>query len=232
VVVLGVLVFLVAVMLKPWGGSAITAPPVAPAVTAAAVVAQPVARTSPALPTVPAPTPPWPGSGAAITGQTATARVVGRLAGSGYRSGGWGIWIAGDGPRLTRDEPWTEWTAIQPEPSTDAPLHAATWPDTDICAGVPILSGGPLVLSVTTPGLPIPGRVDGWWTDGARVVSLAGSLGYLTVPRTEFTVASGVAGAPLVIRIDGATWPDGRYELHVSRGGSTFALTYCLERMV
>ncbi len=121
---------------------------------------------------------------------------------------------------------------MPPEGSTDSPSHVATWPGTDVCDRLPMLPGRPSVVAVTTPSaFPAGSRIDGWWTDGAHVASLAGSLGYLS---TLAPTASGDpdtyggSGAPLLVRVDGETWPAGRYELHVGAGTSTTALTFCL----
>ena len=140
------------------------------------------------------------------------------------RAGTWGVWVAGAGPRILREEPWTDWVAVRPEPATSSPLNIALWPGTEVCERLPVLSGAPRVVAVTTPStLRGVSRIDGWWTDGAHVASLSGSLGYISPPERTGRLTS-----QLLVRVDGATWPAGRYELHVPARGSVTALTFCI----
>ena len=52
-----------------------------------------------------------PGSGAGGLDQEMTDRIVQDLA---PYSGAWGVGTGGNGPRLVRDEPWTDWVAVDP----------------------------------------------------------------------------------------------------------------------
>ncbi len=221
-----VAVFLFLVVLKPWESAGVV-----PVPTAGPQVQAEAHRTAAAGATAKRPTeptrPPWPAVAAAIPSETIEAASGNRLDDLRQRAGSWGIWVAGVGPRILREEPWTRWIAVPPEPSPGEPSHVATWPDTDVCDRLPALPDRPSVVAVTTPAA-IGGdpHVSGWWTNGAQVVSLSGSIGYLS---TATPAQPGGSGAPLLVRVDGATWPAGRYELHVAAGASTTALTFCLE---
>jgi hypothetical protein len=234
----GVVIFLAVVSLKPWDTSVVT--PVAtgrPVASAAAVVERPsdAVASADAVPS-PAPTqatevtteqiadPPWPALPAAISPASSVVATEERLGDLRRRAGTWGVWVAGAGPRILREEPWTDWVAVRPEPSTSSPQNIAMWPGTEVCDRLPVLSGPPRVVAVTTPrGVRGASRIEGWWTDGAHVASLAGSLGYVSPPE-----GSGGATSQLLVRVDGATWPAGRYELHVAAPGSVIALTFCI----
>ena len=225
-VVATVAIFLGLVILKPWESAGVVPVP-SSRPQAQAEAAGPatggLTATRPSEPT----TPPWPAVAAAIPSETIEAATGDRLDDLRRRAGSWGIWVAGVGPRILREEPWTRWIAVPPEPSTGDPSHVATWPDTDICDRLPALPDHPSVVAVTTPAA-VGGdpHVSGWWTNGTQVVSLTGSIGYLS---TATPTLPGGSGAPLLVRVDGATWPAGRYELHVAAGASTTALTFCLE---
>jgi hypothetical protein len=237
-VAVAVVIFLAVVSLKPWDPSVVT--PVAsprPVASEAALVEQPshAVATAAGVPT-PASTQPtdvttdetadvsWPALPAAISPADAVAATEDGLGDLRRRAGTWGVWVAGAGPRILREEPWTDWVAVRPEPATSSPLNIALWPGTEVCERLPVLSGAPRVVAVTTPStLRGVSRIDGWWTDGAHVASLSGSLGYISPPERTGRLTS-----QLLVRVDGATWPAGRYELHVPARGSVTALTFCI----
>jgi hypothetical protein len=226
-VIVTVVVALAVVLLKPWDVVPTQSTTARAAASAEADLARaPEASPTPPAPTQPAPTPPWPASAAAIPSGTIEAASGEALDDLRHRAGTWGIWIAGAGPRLSRDRAWTDWMEVPPETSTGAPSHMATWPGTDVCGDLPALPDRPSVVGVTTPAIVGAGpRVVGWWTDGVHVASLTGSIGYLS---TATPANPGGSGAPLLVRVDGATWPAGRYELHVVFGEATTGLTFCL----
>jgi hypothetical protein len=213
-------VFLAVVFLKPWAGTPNPPPDNAHPQAVAASSTPPTAGPPVPRRIAPAPTPPWPASAEEVPGSPAPVTDA-RLADLARHAGAWGVWVAGDGPRLIRDDPWTAWVAVRPEPSQATPLHVTMWPGTGICDRVPELDGTPSAVAVTMPARPPAGwRVYGWWTDGGRVARLDGSL--------EAVVPSTVEDVFLIVRVDGERWPPGRYELHVATGPSTTALTFCL----
>jgi len=217
-------IFIGLVVVKPWtwtGESPSTAVASAPV-----AVGTPQATTEPpAAVTVdaPVPVPPgWPalaqaGDPLANPG-TRLPLTIGSLA---RRSGTWGVGDAGLGPRIEREEPWADWVAVKPEPATDSPIFVVLWPGTGICAGVPRLLDQPLFFAVTSSlDLPVDRRLEAWWTDGGRVESLDGSIHQIT--------PVGDRGISYLVRNDGAPWPAGRYEFHVSGGGRAYAVTICI----
>jgi hypothetical protein len=124
---------------------------------------------------------------------------------------------------MLRDEPWSDWTAATVEVVDGAPAHVATWPDTDVCAGYPTVYDRPTLVAVTTPRDVAPDRVlRGWWTDGANVASLDGSVVQISPP--------GNRGIGYLERLDQSPWPPGRYEFHVVAGETSVAMTVCLTR--
>jgi hypothetical protein len=219
-----IVVLLAVVVLKPWDGPAL-APPTAPAqrsvaspATAPELAARPVAE--PAVEVAPT----WP----AAASPTATAddsmsqagTVLGELT---VHSGTWGVGNAGVGPRLVRDEPWADWTAVAPETTGDGPGHIAIWPGTSLCKGFPTIYDRPSVMAITAPADLVAKRgLVGWWTDGAHVANLAGSVLPVSL--------AGNPGISYLERTDDAPWPAGRYEFHVIAGARTVALTVCLTR--
>jgi hypothetical protein len=129
----------------------------------------------------------------------------------------------GNGPRFVRDEPWVDWAAVAPEHSARAANRIGTWPGTGICTGLPVVLDRPSIVAVTTPAdtdddLPI----EGWWSDGGRIASLDGSIRVLP--------ASGSRGVTYLERVDGSTWPAGRYAFDVGRGDDIVSLVVCLTR--
>ena len=153
-------------------------------------------------------------AGPVATGAVAT---IGSLA---THSGTWGVGIAGLGHRYD-DPPWVNWTAVEPEPTSDTPGRIAMWPGTGICGGVPALPDGPLFFAVTGPlDLPVDRRLVAWWSDGGRTASLDDSIRQVT--------AVGDRGISYLVRLDRAPWPAGRYEFHLEAGDRRFALTVCL----
>jgi hypothetical protein len=213
--------FLALVLLKPWSA------PARP--ESEAVTASPGPVASPAfalIPVRPGPeiAPVWPAeSTPSILASATAAQAEGAIRGLTIHSGQWGVGNAGVGPRMLRDEPWTDWVATIPEAVEDGPLHIATWPGTDVCAGLPAIYDDPSLVAVTAPSDLVPDwRLTGWWTDGSLVASLGGSVFQVS--------AAGNRGISYLERTDRAPWPAGRYEFHVSAGQSTVALTVCITR--
>ena len=117
--------------------------------------------------------------------------------------------LGGHRPRTTGDVP---------------PPRGVLWPGTDICAGRPSTDRGSLV-AVTAPADLVPDwRLVGWWTNGAAVADLAGSLRQVS--------PAGNRGVSYLERTDRARWPPGLYEFHVIAGQRTVALTVCITRRV
>jgi hypothetical protein len=213
--------FLGVVLLKPWSA------PARPETEG--VIASPAPATSPAFAVIPVRSgpetvPAWPAESTPTVLAAATAvQAEGAIRGLTAHSGQWGVGTAGVGPRMLRDEPWTDWVAASPESVDSGPLHVATWPGTDICDGLPAIYDDPSLVAVTAPSDLVPDwRLTGWWTNGSRVASLRGSVFQVS--------AAGNRGISYLERTDRAPWPPGRYEFHVSAGQSTVALTVCITR--
>jgi hypothetical protein len=217
--------FLAVVLIKPWAGPS-TPPGAAPAIANASAMVRPAAPAvaNSTVPPTATPSKPWP------------AIAVGPAAGSApapldlakgqplvVYSGAWGVGDGGSGPRLIRDEPWFDWAPVVPQPSTEVPDHVGVWPGTGVCAGLPVLFDRPSFVAVTVPGdlTPAP-EVAGWWSDGWNAADLAGSIRQVS--------PAGTAGISYLVRLDGAIWPSGRYELHVTAGRRTVSMTVCLAR--
>ena len=227
------LVVVAAVLVKPWAGPTpspaagpASAPPAAVASPAGSAVspgldARPIA-VAPAV--APAVTPTWPAAPAPTTLTAQTAHEAeGALVSVARHAGTWGVGNAGVGPRMLRDEPWSDWAPVAVEVVDGAPVHIATWPDTDLCAGYPVIYDRPTVVAVTTPRNVAPDwRLVGWWTNGAEVAALDGSV----VQISPF----GSHGIGYLERVDQAPWPPGRYEFHVVTDSTSVSLTVCLTR--
>ena len=228
-----VVAFLGLAIVKPWAG---TTPPDRPstATETETLTARPEASTpgpaatpaSVSRPMIvpPPPEPGWPAeAGVANAGQGGATQAAVALGFLAVHSGTWGVGNVGVGPRMLRDEPWYDWTAVVPEASTETPGRIATWPDTSLCAGYPTIYDRPSVVAVTAPTDFGPDlRLVGWWTDGGNVASLAGSI--------RQAPSAGDTGIAYLERVDRAPWPPGRYEFHVIAGERTVALTVCLTR--
>ena len=167
-VVLAVGVFLGVVLVKPW-----VTPPTTP-VEAGIASQRPVA--SPAFAVIriqPAPvvTPVWPAAAVASKHAASTAtEAEGALGELALHAGAWGVGAAGVGPRMLRDEPWTDWAAVTPESVDGGPLHILMWPGTSLCDGYPTINDRPSLVAVTTAADLEPSwRLVGWWTDGGKV---------------------------------------------------------------
>lgn len=215
--------FLGVVIVKPW-----EAPTVAPALAAVAPstalpIAAPSVGVRPAVGPITEVTPHWPAAATASDGAAMVATAVEQgLSGLAIHAGTWGVGSAGVGPRLIRDETWTDWTAAVPEPSGDV-SNVAYWPGSDICAGRPTINDWPSLVAVTAPSDLVPDwRLDGWWTNGAAVADLAGSFRQVS--------PAGNRGVSYLERTDRARWPPGLYEFHVIAGQRTVALTVCITR--
>jgi hypothetical protein len=222
-VVLAAGLFLVAVLLKPWSGQ--------PSADSRAGIASPPPAASPDFAIVPIIGPPaenltpaWPAAGVASSLADATAaQAESALDALAIRSGTWGVGDAGVGPRMLRDEPWTDWAGTVPESVDGGPLHVMTWPGTSLCEGYPAIYDHPSLVAVTAPADLIPDwRLVGWWTDGSKVAALADSVGQVS--------PAGNRGISYLERSDRAAWPAGRYEFHVIAGQRAVALTVCITR--
>lgn len=219
--VLTVALFLAVVLVKPWAD-----PPLAPT---PAAIASPRPSASPgfaAVPVRPAPilAPVWPAEPVASLLADATAtQAEGAISALTVRSGAWGVGDAGVGPRIVRDETWTDWVATAPESVDYGPLHIAMWPGTNLCDGYPTIYDQPSLVAVTAPADLVPDwRLVGWWTDGNSVATLEGSVRQVS--------PAGNRGISYLERTDRAPWPRGRYEFHVIAGQRTVALTVCIAR--
>jgi hypothetical protein len=220
--VLAAVLFLGVVLVKPW-----SSPPRAPSPG----IASPSPVASPAFAVIPMTvrpaadlTPVWPAAAVASLLADATARQAESALGAlTVRSGRWGVGNAGVGPRMLRDEPWTDWVATVPESVDYGPLHIALWPGTSLCDGYPTIYDRPSLVAVTAPGDLVPDwRLVGWWTDGSNVATLGGSVRQVS--------PAGNRGISYLERTDRAAWPPGRYEFHVIAGQRTVALTVCITR--
>ena len=221
------LVVVAVVLVKPWDRPDTSAPAVVPATPEPVVaVAPPVPRILAVRPAAAAPTaePTWPSALAPSLLATQTAKEAeGALGSLVAHAGAWGVGTAGVGPRMLRDEPWSDWTPATAEISDGMPHHIAIWPGTGVCAGYPTIYDRPTLVAVTTPQGVAPDRVlRGWWTNGANVASLEGSVVQISPP--------GNRGIGYLERLDQAPWPPGRYEFIVVAGGSSVTLTVCLTR--
>ena len=208
-------------LVKPWTAQ--------PAPAAEVVTASPVPFASSAFALIPIRpeaqlAPVWPAESVPSLLADATAsQVEGALGGLALHSGQWGVGNAGVGPRMLRDEPWTDWVAAVPEIVDGGPLHVMTWPGTSMCGDLPDIYDNPSLVAVTTPSALVPDwRLTGWWTDGSRVAALSGSVRQVS--------PAGNRGISYLERTDRAPWPPGRYEFHVIAGERTVALTVCITR--
>jgi hypothetical protein len=210
---------LVVVLMKPWAGQ--------PGASSQAGVASPPPAASPdfaVVPIGPSGAVVWPatGGGTLLADATAT-QAQGALRTLTLHSGAWGVGNVGVGPRMLRDEPWSDWIAAVPESVDGGPLHIATWPGTSLCDGYPTIYDQPTLVAVTSPADLVPDwRLTGWWTDGNNVASLTGSVLQVS--------PAGNRGISYLERTDRAPWPAGRYEFHVIAGQRTVALTVCITR--
>ena len=220
-VVGAVLVSLVVVIVKPWAvaptGARVEPSPGLPIASAAVAAQAAVAAIAQAAPTWPAAT--------IVTAEAAaaTSETEGARAELTIHSGAWGVGSAGVGPRILREEPWSDWAAAVPETAADYPAHIPRWPGTGVCTGLPTIYDRPSLVAITTPADLAPDwRLDGWWTDGGHAATLEGSL--------RESSPAGDPGVRYLERTDNAKWPPGLYEFHVSSGRTTVALTVCLTR--
>jgi hypothetical protein len=208
-------------LVKPWT--------VQPAPASEAVTASPAPTTPSAFALIPIRpeaqlAPVWPaGSVPSLLADATATQAEGALGGLTVHSGQWGVGNAGVGPRMLRDEPWTDWVAAVPEIVDGGPLHVATWPGTGVCDDLPDIYDNPSLVAVTTPSALVPDwRLTGWWTDGNQVAALSGSVRQVS--------PAGNRGISYLERTDRAPWPPGRYEFHVIAGERTVALTVCITR--
>jgi hypothetical protein len=224
-VVLAVAVFLGVVLVKPWETRPVTTiAPIEAGIASPGPVASPgfaVIRIQPA-PSLPPPI--WPAASVASKHATATAKEAeGALGELAVHAGAWGVGVAGVGPRMIRDEPWTDWAAATPEPVDGGPLHILMWPGTSLCDGYPTINDRPSLVAVTTAADLVSGwQLVGYWTNGHKVGALKGSVRQVSVV--------GQIGITYLERTDRAPWPSGRYEFHVISGDRVEALTVCITR--
>jgi hypothetical protein len=157
------------------------------------------------------------GSAAGAPDSSITDQIVRGLS---ARAGAWGVGDGGNGPRLIRDEPWTDWAPVEPGPSWDG-TSLTLRPDSGLCQGAPSLLSHPSLMAITVP----PGLVPDWtvttsWQDGSGIRSLAGLVRQISPP--------GNRGIAYLERIDRAPWPVGRYEFDVLAGDHRSSLTACI----
>src|SRR3954451_12247538 len=227
VLIVVALVVAAAVLAKPWDASHTTTP-VGPTLEPVVAVAPPLPRVLTVRPTAnaapSAAIPAWPSErGPSLLAAQTAKEAEGALASLTGHAGKWGVGAAGVGPRMLRDEPWSDWTQAPAEVVDGAPVHVASWPDTDLCAGYPTIYDRPTLVAVTMPTAVAPDRVlRGWWTDGANVASLDGSVVQISPP--------GNRGIGYLERLDRAPWPPGRYEFHVVVASASVSMTVCLTR--
>jgi hypothetical protein len=158
-----------------------------------------------------------PGPVAAAPDPAITAQIVHDLS---DRAGAWGVGAGGNGPRLVREEPWTDWAAVDPGPAWNG-TSLTLWPDTGLCLGAPALLSHPSLMAITVP----PGLVPDWtvaafWQDGSGIRSLAGLVRQIS--------PAGNRGIAYLERVDHAPWPVGRYEFDVLAGDHRSSLTACI----
>ena len=228
-IVIGIVVVAV-VLLKPWDGprppSQASGPTSAPAIAAASPAGSlvPPARDARPIAAAPAAAPTWPAAAIPTDLATQTAKEAeGAIASLARHAGSWGVGNAGVGPRMLRDEPWSDWTPVAIEMSEGSPLHVSQWPGTDLCTGYPTIYDLPTLVAVTTPRDVSPDwTVEGWWAEGGTAAALDGSVVQISPP--------GRAGIAYLERLDRAPWPPGRYEFHVVTASASVALTVCLTR--
>jgi hypothetical protein len=214
-----VVVFLGVLIAKPWQGT--PAAPPAPAAIVTTVIPRATATAAPTPHPTAIATPAWPAATGGRMASTLPSWANAVLSPLVRHSGAWGVGDGGDGPRLTRDTPWSDWIAAKPLVTGSLAETIFTWPGTDLCVGLPALEDRPAFIAVTAPNTLAKGwTVTGWWSDGGRVASLDGSLRQLS--------STGERGITFLERLDSATWPVGRYEFHVDDGTRIVALTICL----
>ena len=212
-------VVLAAVVAKPW-----TPVPSSPSIVAPEEPVRTAGFAIVPVEPVPEATPDWPAASVPSRLAHATALQAERaLRALSLRSGTWGVGNAGVGPRMLREEPWSDWVAAGPESVDGGPLHVAIWPGSSLCQGFPTIYDQPSLVAVTTPADVVPDwLLVGWWTDGQRLAPLEGSVRQVS--------PAGNRGISYLERTDRAQWPPGRYEFHVIAGDQTVALTVCITR--
>ena len=222
---------LVVLIAKPWAGpDGRTTGPAPTSADLAASSSRPTA-TSYATPIA---DPGWPVPDWSRTGATlASTQAEGALASLEGRRGTWGVGATGSGPRLIRDDTWSDWTSVEPEVVTGAavqdemPRHILIWPGSGLCTGLQAINERPTVIAVTLPATIKPGPAvgdgwRGWWTDGGRTASIDDSV--RTVPTGD---RSGIVA---IERIDGAPWPVGLYEFQLRVADRIFDMAVCMTR--
>ena len=157
------------------------------------------------------------GQPSATPDSTITAQIVRELT---ARAREWGVGAGGNGPRLIREEPWTDWAAVDPGPAWNG-TSLTLWPDTGLCLGAPALLSHPSLLAITVPpGLVPDWTVSTWWQDGTGIRSVAGLVRQVSPP--------GNRGIAFLERVDHGPWPVGRYEFDILSGDHRTSLTACI----
>ena len=157
---------------SPSHGRGQPARPPVPDPALAAASPHPTAGTSYDRPgATPVAVPGWPVPPGPLNGPTlASTQAEGALPMLEGRRGTWGVGVTGSGPRLIRDDTWSDWTSIEPEvvqgPAQDGmPRHVLIWPGSGLCTGVQATDDRPTVIAVTLPAnITRPGcrgRLDG-----------------------------------------------------------------------
>lgn len=215
-----------AVLVKPWDAPQTVSPTAGPTTTPAFAAASPVTPGLGGRPIAdgPAAAPTWPAAPAPTALAIQTAKEAeGAIASLTRHAGTWGVGNAGVGPRMLRDEPWSDWTPVDIEMADGSPLNVSQWPGTDLCAGFPTIYDRPTLVAVTTPRDVSPDwTVEGWWAEGGTAAALDGSVFQIS--------PGGRTGIAYLERIDRAPWPPGRYEFHVVTASASVSLTVCLTR--
>lgn len=222
-----IVILLAVVVVKPWAGSAVepaTAPAIehlAPSPAISGLIPSPDAA-SPVPAAADPPAPGWPvKDGPLVAASSSASEAEESIVAVATRARTWGVASAGLGPRLTRDEPWADWTGVVPEITGDVPRHVVMWPGTSLCQGLPAVDDRGTMIALTAPAAFGSGdRVVGWYTDGARSAALDGSVRQVS--------PEGGGAVSYLERIDRSPWPAGRYEFHLIVGYGTVGLTVCL----
>lgn len=201
---------------KPWAGqppaAVVDGHPTAAGASGLTIVSIAIAADPSAWPAQPSP-------GLDATDPTSTTAEMRLLV---AHAGTWGVGDGGSGPRLTRDTVWIDWTPIAPGPPATAPDALSAALGSGSCTGLPTLFDRPSVLAVTASAdIGAGWRVTAWWSHGGDVLSISGSVRQVVLP--------GQRAVAYLERLDEAVWPDGRYELHVTTGHRTYALSVCVE---
>jgi hypothetical protein len=219
-----VAIILAALIFKPWAATGTTPPQARTQPSTATALASPAIAVQAARDAVAPAVLAWPAApGSTEVDTFAASEAEGAIGELASHAGTWGVGNAGVGPRILREEPWSDWAAAAPEAVADSPAHIAIWPGTSMCGRFPSIYDRASLVAITVPtNLAAGWRLTGWWTDGGHVASLAGSIRQVS-PTAD-------RGIRYLERTDSARWPSGLYEFHVISGRTSTALTVCLTR--